>query len=83
MASEKIKAAALKEPLFGDQYFQVSRLHLDSQNPRHEPLKSDAKVIAQLCSEELVSELAQDIATRGALSPLDTLSVVADASPHR
>lgn len=60
----------------GDQMLSVQRLHLDSKNPRHEPLRSEAEVIAQLCNEELVTELAQDIATRGALSPLDVLGVI-------
>ncbi len=60
----------------GDRKLGISWLHLDSQNPRHEPLESDAEVIAQLCNEELVAELAQDIAARGTLSPLDVLGVI-------
>lgn len=60
----------------GDQMLPIPRLHLDPQNPRHEPLISDAEVIAQLCSAEMVAELAQDIASRGALSPLDVLGVI-------
>jgi hypothetical protein len=61
---------------YGDQLVSISRLHLDPLNPRHEPLKGDAEVIAQLCSAEMVTELAQDIATRGKLSPLDILGVI-------
>jgi len=69
------KVEAEKIPL-GDQMIQVSRLHLDTQNPRHEPLSGDTEVIAQLCNEELIAELAHDIATRGTLSPLDVLGVI-------
>lgn len=55
---------------------EISRLHLDSKNPRHDPLSSDAEVITQLCSNEKIEELAEDIATRGALNPLDVLGVI-------
>lgn len=65
----------LKEEL-GDRTLSVNRLHLDPENPRHTPLESDSEVIAQLCNEELIEELANDIATRGALSPLDVLGVI-------
>jgi hypothetical protein len=77
MAAKKptTRAGGIKTPL-GDQMLQIRRLHLDPRNPRHEPLESDAEVIAQLCSEEFVIELVQDIATRGALSPLDVLGVI-------
>lgn len=70
------KRATKKEDVHGDQMLPISRLHLDPKNPRHEPMESDAEVIAQLCDEEMVAELANDIATRGALSPLDVLGVV-------
>lgn len=77
MATRKATAPAgkAKTPL-GDKMLPIHRLHLDPQNPRHEPLESDADVIAQLCNKELVAELAQDIARRGALSPLDVLGVI-------
>lgn len=65
----------LKDEL-GDRTLSVNRLHLDPENPRHTPLESDSEVIAQLCNEELIEELANDIATRGALSPLDVLGVI-------
>lgn len=58
------------------QIVKISRLHLDPKNPRHDPLKSDAEVIEQLCKDEKIQELAEDIATRGALSPLDVLGVI-------
>jgi hypothetical protein len=62
--------------ILGDQVISISRLHLDPKNPRHEPLESDTEIIKQLCSDEMVAELAQDIAGRGALSPLDVLGVI-------
>lgn len=62
--------------ILGDQLIPISRLHLDPLNPRHDPLESDAEIIEQLCRDEKVVELAQDIATRGALSPLDVLGAV-------
>jgi hypothetical protein len=55
---------------------EISRLHLDSKNARHDPLSTDAEVITQLCSNEKIEELAEDIAMRGALSPLDVLGVI-------
>ena len=62
--------------IMGDQEVSVSYLHLDPQNPRHDPLEGDAEVIAQLCNAEMVAELAQDIARRGALSPLERMGVI-------
>ena len=61
---------------FGNQVIPVSRLHLHLENPRHDPLASEAEAIAQLCSEELIAELATDIAARGTLSPLEILGVM-------
>lgn len=77
MANRKTKTnASGAEISLGDQTLHISRLHLDAHNPRHEPMESDSEVIAQLCNEELVAELANDIATRGTLSPLDVLGVI-------
>lgn len=59
----------------GDQSIPVSRLHLDLANYRHEPVDSEARAIAKLCDTELIAELAQDIAKRGSLSPLEVLGV--------
>lgn len=59
----------------GDQTIPVSRLHLDLNNPRHEPAESEAQAIANLCDSEMVVEIAQDIAQRGSLSPLEVLGV--------
>jgi hypothetical protein len=60
----------------GDQLISIHRVHLDTINPRHDPLVGDAEVIAQLCKEEKIGSLAKDIADMGALSPLESLGVV-------
>lgn len=60
----------------GDQTIPISRLHLGLSNFRHEPVSSEAQAIAKLCDSELIAELAQDIAQRGSLSPLEVLGVV-------
>ena len=67
------RTATLK---LGDQLISIHRIHLDTINPRHDPLVSDAQVIAQLCKKEKIGSLAKDIATMGALSPLEPLGVV-------
>lgn len=67
----KRQAAAL-----GDRLISVNRLHLNLANPRHEPASSESEAIARLCDSELIAELAQDIAQRGSLSPLEVLGVM-------
>lgn len=54
----------------------IMRLHLDPKNYRHDPLESDAEVIAELCSSQSVAALAQDIAEMQSLSPLEVLGVI-------
>lgn len=54
----------------------ISRLHLDLNNPRHEPVASESEAIAKLCDGELIAELASDIAERGSLSPLEVIGVI-------
>jgi len=76
MRVETKKRAGASNMMLGDQEVSIRNLHLDPQNPRHEPLEGDAEVIAQLCTAEMVSELAQDIAKRGALSPLEVMGVI-------
>lgn len=76
MSQATEKNITLSKVALGDQEVSVSHLHLDPQNPRHEPLEGDAEVIAQLCNAEMVAELAQDIAKRGTLSPLDVMGVI-------
>lgn len=60
----------------GDQVVSINRIHLDPINPRHDPLVSDTEVIKQLCKNEKIGSLAQDIAAMGALSPLESIGVV-------
>lgn len=55
----------------------VTRLHLDGQNPRHEPSADEPSIISYLVRNEHVLPLAQDICARG-LSPLERLAVI----PH-
>ena len=50
-------------------------VHLDSQNPRHAPLERESQIIAALCDSQLIA-LATDIASIGALSPLEVLGVI-------
>lgn len=77
MANSKSGSVAKRRGVvLGDHSVSISHLHLDPLNPRHEPLQGDTEVIAQLCNAEMVAELAQDIAARGALSPLNVLGVV-------
>lgn len=54
----------------------LNRLHLDSQNPRHDPLEDEDEIIAQLYKDEQVYNLAKDIVTKGSLSPLDRTGVI-------
>jgi hypothetical protein len=54
-----------------------SKLHLDGQNPRHEPTAEEPSIIAYLIRNEQVLPLAQDICNRG-LSPLERLAAI----PH-
>jgi len=53
------------------------RLHLDRDNPRHEPVASEDEAIAKLYEKEKVEAIAKDIVTHGAMSPFDVIGVVA------
>mgnify|MGYP000971891957 CR=1 FL=1 len=70
------KQNASQEALTGDRLISINRLHLDLKNYRHDPAATQAKAIEELCNKELVTELAADIAARGALSPLEVMAVV-------
>jgi hypothetical protein len=71
-----IKVAAARQRAGEDKLVPVSRVHLSLTNPRHEPVGSETEAIQSLCNDEFVAELAQDIARRGSLSPLEILGVV-------
>jgi hypothetical protein len=53
----------------------VERIFLYEENPRHEPLQGETEVINQLCKDELVYNLARDIAAVGP-NPLTLVGVV-------
>jgi hypothetical protein len=53
----------------------VGRLFLYLENPRHEPLPSEARAIEYLCAKENVPALARDIAKHG-LNPLELLALL-------
>jgi hypothetical protein len=54
----------------------ITKLHLDSENPRHDPIRDEPKIIAQLVKAEQVMSLVKDIARRGGVSPLERIGVV-------
>ena len=53
----------------------VSRLHLDSENPRHDPITDEPEIISRLYGREQVLVLAKNIARNGT-SPLERMAVV-------
>jgi hypothetical protein len=54
---------------------RVDRIFLYEENPRHEPIVSEPEVIAHLCADEQVFNLARNIADAGS-NPLELLGVV-------
>ena len=54
----------------------LARLHLDSENPRHDLIADEDKVIGQLFKSEQVLSVVKDIASKGGISPLDRIGVV-------
>lgn len=62
-------------------YLDVLDLYLDTENPRHDPLQDQPKIIQQLISNEKVKKLAQDIAENG-ISPLDIFAVMEDENEN-
>ncbi len=54
----------------------LSKLFLDLQNPRFEPVKDEAAAIAHLAKDEKVSALAEDIVRQGGLNPLEIIGVI-------
>ena len=62
---------------FVQQTAALSRLHLDSHNPRHNITEDEPLIIEQLVSGEQILPLAEDICERG-LSPLERLAAI----PH-
>lgn len=62
---------------FVQQTAALSRLHLDSHNPRHDVTEDEPLIIEQLVRGEQILPLAEDICERG-LSPLERLAAI----PH-
>ncbi|MCL1961497.1 MAG: hypothetical protein FWG56_06955 [Desulfovibrionaceae bacterium] len=54
----------------------LTRLHLDPENPRHDPIHDEDRIIAQLFGAEKTLAVAKDIAQKGAISPLDRIGVI-------
>lgn len=54
----------------------LTRLHLDPDNPRHDPIADEDKIIAQLFKAERVLSMAKDIAAKGGISPLERIGVI-------
>ena len=54
----------------------ITKLLLDSENPRHDVKKNQPEIIKQLIETEQVVNLAKDIATQGSLNPLETVGVL-------
>lgn len=60
----------------------LGRVFLQLDNPRHDPVKSEADAIAKLCDKEDVLPLARDIVRYG-LSPLERFAMVPAGSKRR
>ncbi|VTU18352.1 hypothetical protein [Variovorax sp. PBL-E5] len=54
----------------------LARLHLDPENPRHDPIEDEDKIIGHLMRTEKVQALAKSIVENGGISPLDAIGVV-------
>ena len=59
---------------FKTQEIDISKVYLDPNNPRHDPVDSEPKVVAYLIAHERVKELARSIAQLGT-SPLERFAV--------
>jgi hypothetical protein len=57
---------------------KVSRIYLDNENPRHDPINNEPEIIAHLIATENIKPLARNIAEKGRLSPLNRLGL----APH-
>lgn len=55
----------------------ITRIYLDNENPRHDPIDSEPDIIAHLIAKDGVKPLARDIAEAGATSPLERIGVIA------
>ncbi|MEH8093217.1 hypothetical protein P9057_09830 [Gallibacterium anatis] len=53
----------------------ITRLYLDSKNPRHIPIENQKEIIAFLIENEKIKPLAKDIAEKGLINPLDLVGI--------
>ena len=56
----------------------LSRIYLDPENPRHDPIGNEREIIAHLLKYEDIRQLAKSIAQLGSTSPIELLAV----APH-
>jgi len=54
----------------------ISKIYLDNENPRHDPIESEPEIIAHLLAEEAVKPLARHISEIGSISPLERVAVM-------
>ncbi|MCZ8411311.1 hypothetical protein O9649_26335 [Achromobacter dolens] len=54
----------------------LTKLHLDPENPRHDPIQDEDKIIEELFRAEKVLNLAKNIVKNGGINPLETIGVV-------
>ena len=54
----------------------LTKLHLDPENPRFDPIDDEDRIVAQLVGTEKVLVVARDIAEKGGISPLDRIGVI-------
>jgi len=58
---------------------EVDRIFLYEENPRHEPIEAEPEIIAHLCKDEQVYNLARSISEKGS-NPLELIGLVQVAS---
>lgn len=54
----------------------VSRIYLDNENPRHDPIDTEPEIISYLIEKENIKALARHIASIGSTSPLERIGVI-------
>lgn len=54
---------------------EVGRIYLANDNPRHDPIETEAEIIQHLIAHERVKPLARHIADAGQTSPLERIAV--------
>lgn len=54
----------------------ITKIYLDTENPRHETLPDEPSIIKHLVAKEKVRALAKDIAEAGGTSPIELIALV-------